>query len=122
MPVSFITHNNKQILYLDVTNSPDVETSMAQFDEAKRVCQMQPEKSVLLLTDVTGAHYNTEATNHMKEFSAAITPYVRASAAVGVTGIMRIIVRSLIRISGRDIRIFDTIDEAKDWLVEQAED
>lgn len=117
--VKFITHKEKQILYLDVSESESVEDSMSRFDDARDIIIMQPEKSVLLLTNVKNAHYNRNATNHLKEFSSSVTPYIKASAAVGVGGIKRIVLQSLMRISGRDIKMFDDIEEAKDWLVSQ---
>ncbi len=117
--VKFITHKGKRILYQTVENGKSADDNIAVFDEAERIIKMQPEQSVLLLTNVVGAHYNTEAADALKRFSANVTPYVIASAAVGVSGIKRIILMSLIRISGRDIKMFETIDQAKDWLVEQ---
>lgn len=117
--VQFITHKGKRILYQSVEGGKSADDNIAVFDEAERIIKMQPEKSVLLLTNVTGAHYNTDAAERLKLFSSAVTPYVIASAAVGVGGIKRVILMSLVRISGRDIRMFDSIEEAKDWLVEQ---
>ena len=119
--VKFITHKEKQILLLDVSEVKTVEDSLNRFSEAQRIIEMQPQKSVLLLTNVQNAHYNREATNHLKAFSNAVTPYIKASAAVGVSGIKRIVLQSLMRISGRDIKVFDSADQAKDWLVEQGE-
>ena len=115
----FITHKEKQILYLNVQDVQSVDESLLRFDDARDIIILQPEKSVLLLTDVRDAHYNREATNHLKEVSTQISPYVKASAAVGVSGIKRIILQSLIRISGRQIKMFDDIEDAKDWLVSQ---
>ena len=116
---SFITHKDKQILYNDVSGIKGVEESLAVFDKTEKMVRTQPEKSVLLLTNVTDTHYNIEATNGLKKMSNAITPYIKASAAVGVSGIKRIVWQSLTKMTGRKIRIFNTIEEAKDWLVEQ---
>ncbi|MBI4726562.1 hypothetical protein HY768_04970 [candidate division TA06 bacterium] len=71
------------------------------------------------MTDVTRAHYTTQTVDTMKEFSQAVTPYVLASAAVGVSGIKRIVLQSLVRLSGRDIRMFDDREQALDWLAGQ---
>ena len=78
---------------------------------------LQEEKSVLLLTNVTNTHYDVVAIEHLKDFSKSITPYVKASCAVGVSGIKKVIVLSLNRISGRNIHLADNVEQAKDWLV-----
>ncbi len=116
---SFITYKDRQILYNDVSGIRNVEDALVIFDKTEKIAKMQAEKSILLLTNVINTHNNVEATNALKEFSNAVTPYIKASAVVGVSGIKRIIVQSLMKVSGRKIHLFDTIEEAKDWLVEQ---
>ena len=44
---------------------------------------------------------------------------MKASAAVGVSGLKKIIVLSLMKLAGRDIKLFDTREEALDWLAGQ---
>jgi hypothetical protein len=117
--VEFIVHKNKKILFFDIRDNPDPGESMRIGDQAKAIIMAQPPKSVLHLTDVTRAHYNPEATDYMKEYSTQVTPFVRASAMVGVGGIRKIILSALIRVSGRNIGMFDDLEKAKDWLVEQ---
>ena len=46
-------------------------------------------------------------------------PSIKASAAVGITGMKGSITRSLTRLTGRPIRTFDTIEQAKEWLISQ---
>ena len=117
--IDFIEHRQKKILFFDIRDNPDSEISMRIGDQAKAIIMAQPPKSVLLLTDVTRAHYTPEATDYMKEYSSQITPYVKASAMVGVSGIRNIIFKALIRVSGRNIKLFDDLEKAKDWLAEQ---
>jgi hypothetical protein len=115
----FILHNGVQILVLDVKGSKDMAQNIAAFRLAQKLATNEPLKSVRLLTDVTGAHYDSEGVAVMKEFSKATTPYNKASAVVGVEGMKWIIVQSLIKLTGRDIKLFDTRDKALDWLAGQ---
>jgi len=117
--VEFITHKDKKILFFDIRDNPDPLESMRIGDQAKAIIMAQPQNSVLHLTDVTRARYNPEATDYMKEYSAQVTPFVKASAMVGVGGIRNIILHALIRVSGRNIKLFDDLEKAKDWLAEQ---
>ena len=44
---------------------------------------------------------------------------MKAIAVVGVTGVKWIIVQSLIKLTGRNIKLFDTRENAKEWLAGQ---
>ncbi|MBI5806487.1 hypothetical protein HZA73_10670 [candidate division TA06 bacterium] len=117
--VDFMLYRGVRILVLDVSHSKSVDENIAAFQEAQRIISREPSKSVRLLTDVTQAHYTTQAVDAMKEFSKASTPYIKASATVGVTGIKRVIVHSLIKLTGRHIEIFGDREKALDWLAGQ---
>jgi hypothetical protein len=117
--VSFIDHRGKKIMLMDIAGQHDPDASIALGRRALEIITIQPPQSLLLLTDVSGARFNTAAAAFMKEYSSAITPHVRASVIVGVGGIMRVILQSLIRVSGREIHVCDTRQQALDWLVEQ---
>ncbi|HTY09120.1 MAG TPA: hypothetical protein VMF29_08145 [Candidatus Edwardsbacteria bacterium] len=117
--VYFKEHNGVQVLVLDLTDSRSIEENMAAFDQAEQLVLRQPERSVRQLTNVTNAHYSTEAVDRMKQYSQKVTPHMRASAAVGISGIKKIVLQSLIRLTGREIRIFDDAAAALDWLAAQ---
>ena len=108
-----------RILNLNVRDCKDVDQNIAAFRLAQEMAMKEPLKSLRLLTDVTQTHYTTEAVNVLKEFSKATTPYMKASAVVGVTGVKWIIVQSLIKLTGRDIKLFDTRKNAREWMAGQ---
>ena len=115
----FIEHRGKKIVFLDIHGSRNVEESIHTGDQAKAIIFTQAPKSVLLLTDVSGTHYSQQGFDYMKQFSVDITPYVKASAMLGIDGVKRIVYRFMIKLSGRNIKLFDTVEAAKDWLAEQ---
>jgi len=115
----FVQYKGFRILMLDCSGSKDVEQNIAAFQSAQNLAMKEPLKSVRLLTDVSDAHYTSEGVVVMKEFSKSVTPHVKASATVGVTGIKKIILMSLIKLSGRDIKMFDRREDALEWLSNQ---
>lgn len=117
--VKFVEHLGKSILVQDLTDSVSAEENMGVFDRTQEIVLSQPPRSVRLLTNVTNAHYSPEAVEHMKQFSKTVTPHMLASAAVGVSGIKKIVLQSLIRLTGRRIVLFDTVEQALDWLATQ---
>lgn len=117
--VEFMEHKGLKVLLLDVSFSSNAEENVAAFDQAREIIYKEPPKSVRILTDVTKAHYTPQAVDALKLFSKAVTPYVLASAAVGVSGIKRIVLQSLIKLSGRHIEMFEDREKALEWLVGQ---
>lgn len=115
--VKFIEHKGKKILFQNLKDSRDADTNISIFEEAKQIIVKMPANSVLLLTDVTNAHYDIKAAENLKTFSREVTPFVKASAALGVTGIKRILLQTLLKITGRQIQICSDIDEALEYLV-----
>lgn len=114
--VRFITHEGKDILFLNFSNCKADEV-VTTIHHAKQIISSRPENSLLTLTDVTDARFNEEVGQSMKEFTAHNKPYVKASAVVGITGLKRIIFSAVVRFSQRNITAFDDIEEAKSWLV-----
>jgi hypothetical protein len=117
--VDFITHQGVRILVLDVSHTKNIDENIAAFNAGRELATKEPPKSVRLMTDVTQAHYTAEGVEVMKEFSKAVTPHIKASAVVGVSGIKRIIVQSIIKLTGRNIEILGSREKALDWLAGQ---
>jgi hypothetical protein len=114
-----ITHKGHSIVHIDLTGEHDLEIAFASFDKAQELICRFPPKSARLVTDVTGARYNAAATERMKEFSKAVSPFIKASAAVGIDTLKAIILRAVSTVAGHPIKTFDDIESAKDWLASQ---
>jgi hypothetical protein len=116
--VNFKEHKWRRILLIDFSNCT-IDEALKTMEEAEKIIRAQPKESLLILTDVTNARYNMEAVEKLKEFTKGNKPYVRASAVVGLDGIKRIIYDAVVMFSKRTFPIFEDIEKAKDWLIEQ---
>jgi hypothetical protein len=116
--VKYITHKWMQILLLDFSycGADDAQKTM---DIAKRLIRAESESSLLILTDVTGARYNLETVEKLKDFANGNKPYVKASAVIGLDGMKKIIYNAVRIFSGRNIPAFDDVEKAKEWLIKQ---
>lgn len=113
--VKFIDYKGKEILILDFAHcQPDKVIEI--LEEGRRIVKKRPLKSVRSLADVTGARYNKKVISTFKEVTAANKPYVIKSAVVGATGMKKLIYKSIMKFSRRDVPLFDTLEEAKDFL------
>ncbi len=117
--VKWIKHLNKDILFVDLSNVQETEMAIEAAEEAEKIIAGQPPNSVLTLFDYTGMRYDMHGVEAQKNYSVAVKPYVRASAVVGIDGLKNVIVRSVIRLTGRNIKLFADLKSAKDWLATQ---
>ena len=114
--VRFITHQGKQILFIDITNCA-AEEVIELLTEVQRIVTAQPPKSVLTLSDLTGAQFSRATITRMKEVAVFDRPYVKRAAFVGAQSLPKVFYEALKTFSQREFRKFKTQEEAMDWLV-----
>jgi hypothetical protein len=113
--VKLLNHHGKNILLVDLSNSSPEET-MKTIPVAKALISKFQAKSGLVITDVKGAKYNTEVAQAIKDFTWHNTPYLKSSAVVGAEGAAAFLLQTVILLSRRDLKSFNTRDEALNWL------
>jgi len=117
--VSFITYNGVKILYEDYSQSKPEEI-LPLLKKAQAIISEQPQNSILALVNVKGSNFNMEVTTALKDFVKANSPYIKYSAVYGVEGLKEVIFNSLLSFTGRkNLVLFKTLEEAKDFLANQ---
>jgi hypothetical protein len=118
MKSKWITHQNKPIFFADYSDfSGRYDQLKTEIDGVTALITSQPKNSVCLLVDVNGTPGTPENVELLKNSAAACRPHVPKTGVVGVTGYRRMIMRTISRLSGMPLMAFDTLEEAKDWLV-----
>jgi hypothetical protein len=108
----------KRFIYYDVSYFRN-NTQFRDFTEyAKTVIQGYPKDSSLFsITNIEGVVYDTETKTIVAEWMDFNRPYIRQGAVIGLDGIKRIMVNSILKISGRsNMKFFKTREEAITWL------
>ena len=77
----------------------------------------QQKKEILLLLDVRNSYSNKEIIEALNIASKRIKPLVKKSAVLGVTGVKKILLTVVNKVSDLGAKPFNTEDEAKEWLV-----
>lgn len=111
-----INHGGKKIILLDYTNLQDINEIIEVSNEAKTYIHAQPALSVYSLTNIDGMHFNNKIRDIFTDLAKSNKPYVKAGAIVGVTGMKQILFNGIMKLTGRDIKSFNTLEQAKDWL------
>jgi len=115
--VRFILHGGEDLLQIDFRGSSAADLA-ARVERAASIIRSQPRHSVLTLTLLHGITYDEATTSLMKDYVRGNKPYVLASAVVGLDYLRRIIL-PLNRLTGRNLRSFDEIENAKNWLINE---
>jgi hypothetical protein len=116
----FIDHKGKRILLFDYSGIRNPADAVKEVEKTKEIVRKHPPKSLMVLTDVSDSHYDATVVQALKELAAHNTPYVTASAVVGVVGLKRVVFSAVVMFSKRKLQLFDTREAAMDWLVQQS--
>ncbi len=112
-----ISHHGKPIYYMDFAGLRDFNEIKHIISKSIEYIRSQPDKSVLTLTNLDGMHFNSEIKSLFIDFISGNKPHIKASSVIGMSGLLRIVYNGLMKLTGREIRSFDNINVAKDWLV-----
>lgn len=114
--VQFITHQGKKILFINLNSCTE-----DQLEEIIPVIQSmitsEPPKSVLSLSDWTGAEVTRSLAEQIRTTLVRDKPHVKRTAFVGVDRVPKVFLDGFKNFSRRDFTIFKSLEEAKDWLV-----
>lgn len=116
--VSKIQHKGKEILFIDYKGSKSVEEMVEVLREAQQIIIMD-NKPYLQLTDLSQAFATPEYMNEAKKIAKETPKLATKRAIVGINSPGRkILLKAYNLILGKEaIQPFDTLEEAKDWLV-----
>ncbi len=114
--IRFITHREQRVLLLDFTGCSAGEVATIS-DQVPEVDTREPQGSVLVLADFTGAAFNRDAVEHIKIATALDRPHIKRVAWVLAENLPKALYDSVRRFSARDFPVFSTRDEALEYLV-----
>jgi len=116
-----INHKGKTILCMDIAGlqSKDKPEFIKHVSHAKEIIRKHAPKSLLVITQVTNTGFDTEVAGIIKEYAQHNTPYVKASAVVGIEGWSKVILSAVKALTGRDFYLADSMEDAQEWLTNQ---
>lgn len=114
--LQFEVHQGKQILMIDYSHC-DIAQMKEVIELTRSLIATQLPSSVLTLSDVTGATFNIDVVEQLKELAKHNAAYVRKAALIGVTGLQAFIYSVVQTFSKRNIPIFSKKEEALKYLL-----
>ncbi|HTN50798.1 MAG TPA: STAS/SEC14 domain-containing protein [Anaeromyxobacter sp.] len=113
-----IEHAGKEILVFDYGGlDPDGYRQLMK--DVIRTLSFRPPASVRTVTIVKGTRFGVGAADDIKAYSAAVRPYVRASAVVGLSALQRVIFHAVRPFLSSTLETFGSVEDAAAWLSQQ---
>ncbi len=115
----WIEHRGKKIVFVDFSNS-DVDGIRQAIADAKGLIASEPPLSVLCLVETTGTSFSFDISQAIKEFTLHNKPFIKMTAIVGVEGLQKVVLNSVIVFTKRkNLVTKGSRAEALDFLVAQ---
>jgi len=112
----FIMHKGHPIYLLDCSACQPEDYAPIISECAQKV-QSRPKKSVTTLTIAGGGSFDKATISELMVLTRDNEPYVKKSAIVGISGLQRIVLQSVSAFSKREFKLFDDVEQAKDYLI-----
>jgi hypothetical protein len=116
----FIEYKGKHIYYVDYSNIKTNEEFMAvikQTNGFREKVKSEGKKDLLMLVDVSGSFVYGDVLTEIKKAGKITKEMTLKEAVVGISGGKKILLKIVQSFTNMNLKVFDTIDEAKDWLV-----
>ncbi len=116
--IHFTEHQGKQILLIDFSGASAPQMQLI-LELVRMTVAQHARESLLTLADMTDATVDHAVATKIKEVLTLDRPFVKKSAWVGTEKIPNAFLENFHNFSQRDIVIFQTREEAMDWLVKE---
>ncbi len=114
-------HQGTQVFIADFSHrGNNAEEIAAECEAIRQELKGKPAHSILSISYVEGTLANEDIINHLLELVKETNQYIKKRAVVGVSGYRRHLLYAFSKVVG-DLKfsVFDSLDEALDWLVKK---
>jgi hypothetical protein len=117
---SFVEYGGKQIYYVDYSNIKTNDEFLAiikQTNAFREKVKAEGKRNLLMLVDITGSFVYGEVLEEIKKAGKFTKELTAKEAVVGITGGKKILLKIVQTLTNMNLKVFNTVNEAKDWLV-----
>lgn len=112
---SIIKYKGLEIVYTDVSGCVG-DTAIPYFEKVQKIASTFPDKSMFSLVNARDTRFNTHLLGVIRETVKKNNPKVKATAVFGLNQLSILMVNSIASITGRKMKLVDTLEEAQEWL------
>ena len=112
-----INHLGKSIFCMDFSNTKSKQEIDTIIEESIKQIRNKPHGSLLAVTNMSNMYFNKDVATTFTSFVKENKPYIKKSAVYGMSGLARIVFNSIMKAAGRNIRSFETENQAKNFVI-----
>jgi hypothetical protein len=115
-----VEYKGKQIYYVDYSNIKTNEEFLSiikQTNAFREKVKAEGKHNLLMLVDITGSFVYGEVLEEIKKAGKNTREIISKQAVVGITGGKKILLKIVQTITNMNFKVFDTVEEAQDWLI-----
>lgn len=113
-----IRYKGVKIVYTNVENCSG-EAAIPVFEKVVKLASTYPDKSMLSLVNARGTRFNSDLLSVIKDTVKKNNPKVKATAVFGLSALSTLMVNSIISVTGRKMKLLNSLEEAQEWLYQQ---
>ena len=116
----FVDYKGKQIYFVDYSNiktNSEFLTIIKQTNAFREKIKAEGKKDLLMLVDISGSFVYGEVLEEIKKAGKFTKEITAREAVVGITGGKKILLKIVQAITNMNLKVFDTVEEAQEWLV-----
>lgn len=107
-----IIAGSQKIIYLDFSGLKKKEEVKEQVEYFEHFIHKALPKSLVTITNLEDMYFNTDIFNLFVNYVKGNNPYVKASAVIGMRGMMQIFYKTFVKLTGRNVVVCNTKEEA----------
>jgi len=110
----------RDIMYIDFSQVKTVEEYSLAFEKIERAIASYPENSLYTITNMANTRIDTLSKDAFIKYAEHNKPYVKKGVLVGLDGVTKMIVTSILKTAERDkFHIVFTKEKAIEWILQQ---
>ncbi|MFX1384566.1 MAG: hypothetical protein ACFFBP_19245, partial [Promethearchaeota archaeon] len=114
--ISWVQYKGKEIEIDDFTNLSGDEFVRLIRANAEITLKMG-KKNILAIVDFTNSYANKDVMDALKETSEKTEHLLDKTAVLGITGVKKILLNFLNKVTNIGAKSFNSIEDAKEWLI-----
>jgi len=112
--------DGKNFIYIDFSGIITNDEFRERIKLVEREIVKYPEDSLYTITNAEGIRFDTESKEIAAQYMMRNKPYIRHGAVIGLDGITKVMINSIVALSGRrNIHYTFSKEQAIEWLAEQ---
>jgi hypothetical protein len=116
----FIDYKDKQIYFVDYSDIKTNEEFLSVIKKSnafREKARAEGKRNLLMLVDITGSFVYGDILTEIKKAGKYTKKITSREAVVGISGGKKILLNIFRSFTSMNIKVFDTVEEAKEWLV-----